>query len=439
MSNVASLRETIAFLRDPAAFMAGQGLERGDLYRVRIPGRRLYVVTDPDTVERILVSESASFSKSRVYWRELRRSVGDCMGSLDGERWEYLHRLQRPFFTPKAVQGHLAAVERLTTLQLRTLAEHLDEAGEVSVLDVFSELNARIVLSVLFEDDDAPAAPEIARRIADGHAILAWRTKFPWRPLLGRFTAIDRRGEEHKRFFGAYADRLRRSAAPSDASTLLRALRRAANDATAPPLPEMLLRNELTFHLGASTETQAAVEGWTVYLLSRHPDVLERVRCEISRAAGEAVVSFEHLPRLHYARQVLQEALRLYPPVHAVVRDCATPVELKGHSARKGEVFLISLYGLHRSPRLWDDPSAFRPERFRPDGARAIGKYQYLPFGAGKHACIGQHLSLPCMLLAVAQFVQRFEWTFRNLDVRPVALPSLKPGGAFTITLTRRL
>jgi len=439
---VCGLRDTIAFIRNPAAFTAGPGLRLGDFYRVRIPGYRLHVVTDPAVVERILVTEAIHFEKSRIYWRELRRSMGESMGSLDGARWEYLHRVQRPFFTPKSAQAYLPTVGKLTSDHLQTLSDSLDGGREVKVLDLFSGLNARVVLSVLFghdtETDPPGTANDIADRIADGHAIVAWRDRFPWRPFLGWFTGMRRQGERHKRFFEDQTRRLRRSDAASDPRLLLHALMQIEHDSGAPEFSPTLLQNEVTFHLGASTETQAAAQGWTLYLLWKHPSILDRLRDEIGRVAGDTLVSADHVPELTYTRQVVQETLRLYPPVYAVVRDAIKPADLTRHSARPGETFLISVYGLHRNPRLWDDAGSFNPDRFHSQGAGSIGRYQYLPFGAGSHVCIGQHMALPSMVLTVAQFAQRFDWTFSDRDIQPVAQPSLKPSGPFTARLTRR-
>ena len=156
------------------------------------------------------------------------------------------------------------------------------------------------------------------------------------------------------------------------------------------------------------------------------------------RIAGDQPLSVRDLEALTYTKQVLQEALRLFPPVYAIVRDCVRPTDLRGHAARPGHTFLISVNGLHRNPRLWDDPDQFRPERFRPDRAAAIAKHRYLPFGAGKHVCIGRYLALPGMQFALARFAQTFDWTFADPDVRPVARPSLKPSGPFRARLARR-
>jgi cytochrome P450 len=449
-------RDTLAFLRDPAAFTAGPGLDIGDVYRVRIPGYRLHVVTEPTVMERILVRDADAFVKSRIYWRELRRTMGDSMGSMDGPRWKYLHGVQRPYFTPRAVSRYLPEIDLHVARHVEELARRIESRTDHSadqtrttreqrpdpqgpapydVLSALSELNARIVLSTLFGQDDRPIPHGIAERISDGNQIIAWRSKYPWRPLLARVNGVDRRSDALRAFFSEYVDDLRPQSKPDH---LLGALESISADVDAPEFSSSLLRNEVMFHLGASTETQAAAEGWALYLLARHPDVLAEVRGEVDAAGQGDRISHRHLPRLAYTRQVVQETLRLYPPVYGVVRDCTSSVDLGPMTARPGETFLVSLYGLHRSPRVWNEPDAFRPERFSKERAGSIPKYHYVPFGAGRHVCIGQHLAVPAMTLTIAQLAQRFDWSFGEEPVRAEARPSLKPAGPFQADLRPR-
>lgn len=435
---VCSLRQTYAFLQDPAAYMVGPGLRMGDVYRVRRPGKALYVVTAPGLAEQILVGQAAAFEKSRVYWRELRRSLGESLGTLEGERWEYLHEAQRAFFTPDAIRSRMDAVEKQARDHFRAFHGEGGAGAQVALLDSFAVLNARIVLAVLFGQDGDPAAPEVARRIADGHAIVAWRDRFPWRPLLARLNGTNRRARRHKAWLGEYVDRLRRSASAADPRYLLHALTRLGADPKTPAVEGSLLHSEVTFHLGAGTETTATATGWTVYLLARHPEVLRTLRDEVSRTAGPDVVSARHVDELTYTRQVIQESLRLYPPVYAVLRDCVRASDLGVCAARPGETFLVSICGLHRNPRFWDDPDRFLPDRFAPARAAAISRYQYLPFGAGRHVCIGRHLALSVLTLTVAQLVQQFDCVFPEGDVVPASASSLKPSGPFTARLVPR-
>lgn len=430
--------QTLALLSDPAAFTAGRGLALGTAYRVRLPGQRLLVVTDPDWVETVLVREADSFAKSRIYWRMLRRMIGDSLGSLDDARWAYLHRIERPFFTPRAVDGYMARVAEVTTEHLARVGRTADGAASVPVLASLAELNARILLDVLFDRPSEPRVAEIARRIVDGHEIVAWMSKYPWRPALALLNGATRRAREHGSFFDTYVRGLRSEAAEGDPKeNLMRALMAVGDDPEAPPLSPGLLRNEIMFHLGAAIETQGAAEAWALHLLWKHPEALARLRHEVDVVTGGAPVGPAHVASLGWARCVVQEALRLYPPVHGILRDCVRPVEVGSYRVRAGETVLVSVYGMHRSQRLWEEPDGFLPERFHPS-APPVPKHRYLPFGAGRHVCIGRHLALPGMVLLVAGFARGFEWSFADPDVRPDPRPSLKPPAPFEMHLTRR-
>jgi cytochrome P450 len=432
-----SARQTLAFMRDPPAFTIGAGLELGDFYRVPVPGMRLYVVAEPRLIEEILVAEQHCFEKSRIYWGELRRSFGASMGSLEGDAWVRLHTAQRPYFTPRAVEEYLPLVEDIASRHLERLTGRIRETPEVRIGDVFAELNARLVLHLLFGRAEEPAALELAQRIAAGHALIAWNSRYPWRPVLAHLSGRARAGRAHAAFFRHYADGLADSAATRDPRVLLSALASLARDSVAHGLPPDLLANEVTFHLGASTETQAAAESWALYLLWQHPRVLKAVRSEIRAAADEEPVGARHLPSLPLCRQVLQETLRLYPPVHAILRDCVRPARLSRHDAMPGDTFMISLYALHRNPRLWHDPASFRPERFGGPGPGQGERYHYLPFGAGRHVCIGRHLAMPAAVLVIARFVQLFDWSFTGM-ASPLAEPSLKPHPSLTARIRPR-
>jgi cytochrome P450 len=431
--------DRIAFLDDTAVFTSARGLAYGDVYRIPVPGCDVHVVTDPDLVEDILVRQGDCFEKSRIYWRELYRIVGPALGSVEGERWDYLHRLQQPFFTPRNVQRYLPAAQAFTTAHLRSLAETTAGGSTVGVLDSLSALNVHVLLHVLFGADEELPYAEIADRIGDGEAIIAWRSKYPWRPATAWLTGANQRAGRHKDFFDGVAARLVSSNPGDGADTLIDALVRMAADDDAPAFPDSVVRNEIIVHLGAGTETLTVAEGWTLYLLWQHPEVLRRVRDELRRVTGSAYLTLAHLGELKFLRQVLRESLRLYPPSYGLVRDCVRPTALRGCRVLPGQTFFISLCGLHRSPRLWDEPDRFIPDRFEAGRADSIAKYQYLPFGAGKHACIGQHLAVPCMMLALGQFVQRFDWTFDDPDAAFVGLSTMKPDGPFTARLTPRV
>lgn len=434
---VGSLRDSVAFIRDPAVFTGFRGRYLGDLYRIRVPGHHLHVVSHPEMIEEILVRRGSSFEKSRLYWRELRRVIGDSVASLEGERWKYLRSLEQPFFTPRAVQVSLEEVGELTRLEFDHLEERVGAGMELPVLEITSRLNTRLILWLFFGQDGGEERMEITRRIVDGEETIAWRSKFPWRFLTGWLNGRNQRAEAHKRYFSRYAARVGASEAALREELLLSAVAGVQGEEE-PFYQDVLLRNEMIVHLGASSETHGVAEAWCLYLLSKHSEALDRVRGEVAEVAGGEPVGAEHLPDLHYTTKVVRETLRLYPTAYALVRDCVKHTEVAGRPVQPGQVFFISLVGLHRSPRFWPDPEAFRPQRFTADRMQRRGRYQYLPFGAGRHVCIGQHLALPAMIVAIAQFSQRFDWRFTVSSVRPKGRATLKPQEPFDAVVTPR-
>jgi cytochrome P450 len=435
---VGTLRDSLAFIRDPGRFTAFEGRALGDYYRLRLPGRNLHVVTHPSVIEEILVSRGPHFDKSRLYWGELRRIIGEAMASLEGARWRYLRKLEQPYFTHRATERYLPTAGEIITDELDELQRASSKRTEIPVLEITSRLNTRIILALLFGQEAGGERLEITRRIVDGEDTIAWRSRFPWRRWTGWLNGRNMRASGHKKFFDRYARKVGASEAASRDDIMLGALQAMRTDPDAPDYPEALLRNEMIVHLGASTETQGVAEGWCLYLLWKHPETLAQLRQEVRDVAGVEPVRPEHLPQLVYAEQVIRETLRLFPTAYGVVRDCVEETEVAGERVHPGQIFFISLVGLHRSPRFWDDPDRFDPSRFRLGYRDRLDKHQYMPFGGGRQVCIGQHLALPVMILAIAQIAQRFDWRFTVREIAPVGLATLKPSGPFRAVFTPR-
>ena len=162
------------------------------------------------------------------------------------------------------------------------------------------------------------------------------------------------------------------------------------------------LRDEVITFFAAGHETTALALTWTLYLLSRHPGIERALHDEVDRAPGEGETTFADVEALPCTRMVIQEAMRLFPPVHSFSRVAIADDEVGGHAIRAGSVVTISPYLTHRNPRLWEDPLRFDPERFTPDRVKARHRFAYLPFGGGPRICIGRGFAMmeACVVLA---------------------------------------
>lgn len=167
--------------------------------------------------------------------------------------------------------------------------------------------------------------------------------------------------------------------------------------------------DEVKTIFAAGHETTANALTWTWLLLSEHPGVGEKLKAELDVVLGGHSPSATDIPNLRYTKQVFDEALRLYPPVPALVRRVVRPAMLDGYEIPGGSRVLISIYNMHRHPRFWEEPTRFEPERFSPEQRAPHQDLAYIPFGAGQHKCIGNNFALMEGPLLLAMIAQRYE------------------------------
>ena len=142
------------------------------------------------------------------------------------------------------------------------------------------------------------------------------------------------------------------------------------------------------------------------------------------------------LPKLKYVRQVIDEALRLYPPAAFLSRTAKAPDRLLGREVRPGDTVMLPIYALHRNRRLWDDPDRFDPDRFA--DPKAIDRFAYLPFGDGPRICIGASFALQEAVIILATLLSRFRFTrVPGRDPKPVLILTLRPEGGVWLTIER--
>jgi cytochrome P450 len=154
------------------------------------------------------------------------------------------------------------------------------------------------------------------------------------------------------------------------------------------------LRDEVLTLVLAGHETTANLLAFTFHLLSTHPEWDRRVADEVTAVLGDRDPAFEDVPKLKITRMVLEEAMRLFPPVWTFERQALADDVVMGYALPKDAIVGISPYALHRHPKLWDNPEGFDPERFLPERSAGRSKYAYLPFGGGPRTCIGNNFAM---------------------------------------------
>jgi cytochrome P450 len=199
-----------------------------------------------------------------------------------------------------------------------------------------------------------------------------------------------------------------RRADPDASSDLLAMLLRVRDEASGQGMTDQQVREEMMTIFFAGHETTALALTWTWYLLSQHPEVEESLHKELDGTLGGRSPTAADVPKLPYTLMVLQESMRLYPPVWIFVRDAIGADVIGGCHIPAKSMIVLSPYLVHRHPEFWPDPEKFDPERFTAPRCAARADYAYFPFGGGPRYCVGSHLALLETQLVLATVAQRY-------------------------------
>ncbi len=370
----------------------------GDVFRVEVPRRDnpTYVVTNPDAIKHILVSNHSNYLKGRGFER-VKMLLGNGIIVSDGDFWRRQRTMIQPAFSRKNIQ-QLCEMMKTVTQKLIPHWQQKAETGEaIDITTEMSEFALEVILRSLISSDldtlisDAGENP-FSFLTDDTTRDLALAMKFrQLSPLLQ--TLIDQRREQ------STEQRL---------PDLLTALMEAT-DKTGQHMSDKELIDEVMTMIIAGHETSAGTLNWVWYELARHPEAEDKLFQEISSQVQDNNISMEAVARLSYTKQVINEALRLYPPVWLFSRKAISDDTIAGfHLPADTDIFL-SPYFTHRDPALWQHPDEFNPDNFANDGAGIRHKYAFLPFSAGSRRCIGEYFSYIEMQTHLAILVKHFK------------------------------
>ena len=220
---------------------------------------------------------------------------------------------------------------------------------------------------------------------------------------------------------------------------LLDQLLYAVDQDTGSSLTDHQLRDELLTIAAAGHETTANALSWGWYLLAVHPDVRARLYEELTNVLGTRRPTVDDIPRLVYTRSVFEETLRLYPPAPALQRRAVRDTSLGGCPIRAGSLLVIGLWNIHRHPDFWDQPEAFRPERFEESAEGVRHRLAWMPFGAGHRTCVGNHFAMIEGPLLLALIAQRYEMNLLpGQTVEPEVAVTVRPRNGLKMTIQKR-
>ena len=367
---------------------------------------RMAFITGPSAVETVLKTQADEFSKGHLQKSVLAPMMGNAMINCDGADWRWQRALTAPLFRYQELLRYVPVMQGAADEVIATWRQDSRGAPRAINRDMIRAAFAVISRTML-----VGGANEVLTTIEKGHA--AYFRNVNWLVLYRMFGLpfwLPRPGgntmRAHERDTRASVRELieARLSDTDKKDDLLGRLLSAGM-----PI-ERLIDNVLAF-IVAGFDTTALGLSWSLYLIAQSPHWQERMRREVRDVAGDGPIGPEHLDSLVATEQVLKEALRLFPTAPIIIRDIDQEIELSGVRVPAGTIGLIPIYAIHRHKRLWRAPEKFDPARFDPDGAETLGRYSYLPFGAGPRICIGAAFTMieSKIILANAVRAARFE------------------------------
>ncbi|MEV0887805.1 cytochrome P450 [Streptomyces microflavus] len=379
--------DRLGMMRDAAAL--------SDAVRVSMGPKKMYIFNRPDYAKHVLADNADNYHKG-IGLVESRKVLGDGLLTSEGELWRSQRRNVQPAFKPGRIAAQAGAVAEESGRLVDLLREHAGSA-HVDVLQEITGLTlgvlGRTLMDTSMEGHDGIAHAFEAVQDQAMFDMVSQGMVPTWVPI-GTQRRFRRARRELTRIVDdLVADRGSRLGEGDDDAFARMIL--AAREHQDPARARRLLREELVTLLLAGHETTASTLGWTLLLLARHPHTRDLVREEArSVLAGGRLPEAEDLHKLTYTMQVVQEAMRLYPPVWILPRIAQRPDVVGGFAVPAGADVLVCPYTLHRHPDLWEDPERFDPGRFDPSRVANRPRYAYIPFGAGPRFCVGSNLGM---------------------------------------------
>jgi cytochrome P450 len=405
----------------------------------RLLGRPFFVISDPDGIRRVMQDNYDNYPRLGWIRRVFEFAAGSGMLHAEGDPWRWHRRLINPVLDPRAMAAEVPMLITIAEEMAQVVAQ-MPADKPIDLHDAFRHLVTRSSGQIFTGDDreidrmidrmgqypgryglvDVLPVPPWLRTI-DGYRKTRQATR-EFQPMLDRLIAERRRDD-----FSGHKDLVWRLVNARDRDT--------GEGLSADELYDELLT------LGATSATSLRPLPWFWYLLATHPWAEARLHAELEGVLGDRAPTDDDLPKFVYLRQVLDETMRLYPPLPIMMMRVAEAEDtVCGRRIPRNSIIAIIPWVVHRHRRLWSDPDRFDPERFTADQTAARSRYSYLPFAVGPHVCVGAWMATLQLVTAVAVFARRFRFRLvPGRTVEPTAWTNIRPRYGMWMTAEPRL
>jgi cytochrome P450 len=410
--------------------------------RIRTRLSDVLVVSDPDIIKEILVEKAESFGRDPATRRSFSPVIGDTSLFLaEGADWRWQRRAVAPIFRHETL---LSFVPIFATMAQRQVERWRAErpAVPLDAAAAMTRTTFEIIVEAMLGGSTSLDADRYGRALTDNFDTIPWHIVYvmfsipEWMPYPHRRRAMRARDFLHQDIRRIVESR---RSIQSERPDLLNLLLAARDQETGRNMSDNeIVTNLLTF-ITAGHETTSVALTWTLWLLAKDQTAQQRVFEEVRTVAGHQMIDATHVDGFSFCRQVIQEAMRLFPPAPGIARIAKDAMEISGITIPARTRIHIPVFALHRNVGLWDNPNAFDPDRFAPDRVRARSRYAFLPFGAGPRICIGAGFAMIEAVVILATLVRTF--CFKPVDghtPKPVAKVTMRPSGGMPLLITSR-
>ncbi|MGX6647029.1 cytochrome P450 [Maricaulaceae bacterium MS644] len=444
MADGASALERMKALRDNPISVLPDAVYRSDHHIAPLGSRSVHYLAGPDAIRAVMQDDFQAWRKSPLIMRMLRPILGDAILTAHGESW----RRQRMTLQPALFKKRIARFAPLMTAAGRGAVARLSAGPQpVEVHGVMNDSTFTIIEQALFSDTegfDRAAVRGAIERLLEEIGRLRYSDLLPFPEWAPRNMSPGGRAALKTFRTAAMAQIRRRRSAQRDgvredrAGDLLSLLMDVRDEETKAGLSDTDIRDTLMTFVAAGHETTAIALTWSLYCLAHDQEAQGRVRTEAEHVfSGVEDPGAAESAQLVFTRQVIEEALRLFPPAPALGRRAVRDTKIGETAVKKGDMALLAFYALHRNPAYWDHPDRFDPDRFSPE-RRPVDRYRFMAFGGGPRACVGSQFAMMEASLILAQIVAALDVDPVDEIVEPVMQVTLRPRGGLRLAFTPR-
>lgn len=398
-------------------------------------GKRWHMLMEPTAIREILLDRVGDYPKSDVTKNLLKPAIGESLFIAEGAHWRWQRRAAAPVFTHRNMMN-LAPI--MTSAAERS-AQRITDAGPrgINMLDEMVTTTFDIIADVTFSGGDTFERDGVHNAIDDYIAEAGKISLFDilgapdWVPRPGRIRSGKALKEMKSMADKAIDERAARG--HEGVPDLLDLLLAGVDPETKRKMNTAELRDNLLTFIVAGHETTALTLSWSMYLMAFDQDAQARAREEAQSVLQGRAATGDDVANLPFIRQIIDEALRLYPPAGIISRTAMKKDMLCDREILPGDTVMVPIYALHRNELLWDEPNSFKPERFA--DRKSVARYAYLPFGDGPRICIGASFALQEAVIILATLLSKFKFApIEGRDPEPVMILTVRPEGGVWLT-----